>query len=99
MTSQELQNQLESGKVLVDFYADWCGPCKIMEPVVRKVSEKHDLDLLKVDVDDSRELAEEYSIRSIPTVILFDDGEEIGRAVGTYPAHRLSVELGLVDAD
>jgi thioredoxin 1 len=71
--------------VLVDFYADWCGPCRMAEPLVEKIDEDNDwLKVVKVDVDNSGELSFNNSVRSVPTFIVFDHGEEIGRSVGYH---------------
>jgi len=77
--------------VLVDFYADWCGPCKIMAPVLDDVARKHAGDLLVVKLDTDRNPAtgQRFGIRGIPTLILFRKGEEVGRRVGAVPAADL----------
>ena len=70
--------------VLVDFWAAWCGPCKMAEPVLDELSEsyKGKVDVAKVDVDSNQESTQKYGIMSIPTTVLFKDGEEIGRQIG-----------------
>jgi thioredoxin 1 len=68
------------GKVLVDFYADWCGPCKMLSPIMEDISNKHHV--FKVNVDTSMELAEEFGISAIPCVLVFEDGKEINRSIG-----------------
>ena len=80
-------NELIKEKVLVDFYANWCGPCKMLAPVLEKVS--NDIKIIKVNVDSNQELAREYGIMSIPCLILFDGGEEIKRNVGFMPEAKL----------
>ena len=75
----------ESNKVvLVDFYADWCGPCKMMSPVIDKIAEEADdrVKVCKLNVDDAQDIAVEYNVMSIPTLILFKDGNEVNRLVG-----------------
>lgn len=69
--------------VVVDFYADWCGPCQMLKPILEKISEERsDVKIVKVNVDDSRELAQEYGIFSIPTVLLFKGGNIVDKFVG-----------------
>lgn len=74
------------GRVLVDFYADWCGPCKMLGPLLEKVD---NVDVLKVNVDNNQELARKYGVMSIPCLILFDEGREIKRNVGFIPEVKL----------
>ena len=73
--------------VLVDFYADWCAPCKYVAPLMDELAKTHEGTLLvvKIDTDQAPDLSQKWSIRSIPTVILFKDGEEVGRSVGFEP--------------
>lgn len=71
--------EIASGKVVVDFYATWCGPCRMLAPVLDGVLEGHpEIKLLRVDVDRNTDLAKRYGIMSIPTLILFEDGKESG---------------------
>ena len=71
------------GTVLVDFYADWCGPCKMLGPVIEELSNEYtDIKFAKVNVDDNMDLAEKFSIMSIPQVYMFKDGEVIGKFGG-----------------
>lgn len=72
--------------VLVDFWADWCGPCKMLGPIVDAVAEeKTDIKVGKVNIDEQGELAVKYNVMSIPTLILFKDGEPSKREVGVIP--------------
>lgn len=77
------------------FYADWCGPCKLMKPVVDKIAEEHNLKLIEVNVDEQRNVAAKYGVRSIPTLVLLQDGEEIARTSGANTFARTSSALGL----
>lgn len=74
-------------RVLVDFYADWCGPCKMLGPVLSKVSDS--IKVLKVNVDSNQDLAREYGVMSIPCVVLFEDGKEVKRSVGFVSEAKL----------
>ncbi len=75
-----------NGTALVDFYADWCGPCKMMAPIVAEIAEERsDVKIGKIDVDASPELAMKYSVSSIPTLIAFENGRETGRIIGYRP--------------
>lgn len=67
-------------EVLVDFYADWCGPCKMLGPIMDEISKEKTV--FKVNVDDEQDLAMEYGVMSIPCVIAFKDGKEVNRSVG-----------------
>lgn len=69
-------------KAVVDFYANWCGPCKMFGPVFENVSNKNDYNFIKLDVDKYSEVAREYGVMSIPTVILFENGKEVKRFTG-----------------
>jgi len=78
------------GKVLVDFWAGWCGPCKMLSPVVDQLSDEVDgVKFVGVDVDDSERLAIKYGISSIPCLILFENGAEVKRSVGFQPKPAL----------
>lgn len=70
--------------VLVDFYADWCGPCKMAEPVLEELSDeyKDKISIVKINVDENKEVTMKYQIMSIPTTILFVDGKEAGKQIG-----------------
>ena len=81
--ASEFKQIIASGTVLVDFYADWCGPCRMLAPVLEQVDkERPDVTILKVDVDTFRGLAQQFSIHSIPTMKLFRDGEPIATKAG-----------------
>lgn len=70
-------------RVLVDFYAEWCGPCKMLGPVIEEISEEIDnCEFYKVNIDEAGELAERYGIMSIPTLLIFEKGELVNQVVG-----------------
>ncbi|WP_459193926.1 thioredoxin [Halosimplex sp. J119] len=77
------------GVVLVDFYADWCGPCKMLEPIVEDLAETTDATVAKVDVDAHQGLAREYGVQGVPTMFLFVDGEATERRVGVQDEAEL----------
>jgi thioredoxin 1 len=79
------------GLVMVDFWAEWCGPCRIIAPVLEEIAEAADGDvtLMKVNVDESSALAARYDIRSIPTILFIKDGEIVDRVVGAVPRATL----------
>ena len=84
--SAEFNNETAKGKVLVDFFATWCGPCKMLAPIVEKVASEHeDIAVLKIDVDEVPDVAAKYGIRSIPTLILFEDGKAVDMKLGYMP--------------
>lgn len=87
---------LESEKpVLVDFFATWCGPCRQMSPILDQVSEERsDVKIVKVDVDENQNLAAEYGVMSIPTLIYFKGGKAVSQAVGARS--KASLEMMLV---
>ena len=73
-------NELIKEKTLVDFYANWCGPCKMIAPELEKV--ESNVKVIKVDVDEFEELARTYGVMSIPTLVLFENGKEVKRTIG-----------------
>ena len=86
---------LESDKpVLVDFWAAWCGPCRVVAPVLEEIaSERDDLRIVKRDVDANQQTAANYDVLSIPTMILFKNGQVAKKIIGAYPKKRLESEL------
>lgn len=85
----------QDGKtVLVDFWATWCGPCRMIAPVLEEVAkERPDVTVCKVDVDEERDLALEYGVSSIPTLLVFRDGKVVNQSVGAMPKERILAML------
>ena len=79
--------------VLVDFYADWCGPCQMLEPVLEELAADTDAAIAKVDVDEHQGLAAANGVQGVPTMLLYADGQQAGRHVGMKPAEQLRSEI------
>ena len=84
--------------VLVDFWAEWCGPCHAVAPILDRIVEERagEIKLVKVNIDEEPEIAERYGIASIPTMVLFKDGEPAAAAIGAQPKNALEAQLGPV---
>lgn len=86
----EFANEVKDGLVLIDFYADWCGPCKMLSPILEQINkENKDIKVVKINIDDSRMLASYYQVQSIPTLVLLKDGEFIHRMIGFNPKKKI----------
>ncbi len=85
------------GKVIVDFWAEWCGPCHAVSPVLDKIAQERQgaLKLVKVNIDENQDLAGRYGVMSIPTMILFKDGEPAAATMGARPKGDIEKQLGL----
>jgi thioredoxin 1 len=95
------QEVLQSDKpVIVDFWAEWCGPCHAVSPVLDKIAEERsdELRLVKVNIDEEPSLAQKYGVVSIPTIVLFKNGEPAAAAVGAQPKTAIERSLGLSEA-
>ena len=97
-TSFEQEVLQSEGKVLVDFWADWCGPCHAVAPVLDRIADERDLKLVKVNIDQEQELAMRYGVASFPLMILFENGEPIAQVVGAQPKGSIERALGLAEA-
>jgi thioredoxin 1 len=103
VTEQSFEQEvLQSEKpVIVDFWAEWCGPCHAVAPVLDRIVEERngDLKLVKVNIDEQPALSQRYGVQSIPTMILFKGGEPAASAIGAQPKPALEKALGLADSD
>ena len=91
---KNFKKEIESGKVLVDFNATWCGPCRMLKPMLDEFAESSKVKVLSVDVDKSENLAREFGIMSIPCLILFENGTEINRSIGLIGLSELKEFVG-----
>ena len=83
INTEEFRENIKKGRVVVDFFATWCGPCKMISPVIESISTELDnISFYKVDVDKNEDIAREYGIMSIPTIIIFEDGKVVNSIVG-----------------
>jgi thioredoxin 1 len=102
VTEQSFEQEVLQSEtpVLVDFWAEWCGPCHAVAPVLDRIVDERngDLKLVKVNIDEEQELAMRYGVQSIPTMILFKNGEPAAAAIGAQPKPALEKALGLVEA-
>lgn len=81
--------------VLVDFNADWCGPCKMIRPILEGIASEHDeYKIVSINVDNEEKLAEEYNVFSIPCLVLFKDGAEVNRSIGLIPKEQIESMFG-----
>jgi thioredoxin 1 len=82
--------------VIVDLWAEWCGPCKMMEPILIEIAEKfkENVKLVKLNIDENQKTAADYNVMNIPTLILFKDGKEVDRLIGALPKNQLAKRIG-----
>ena len=82
------------GTVLIDFWANWCGPCRMLSPIVDQVAEQHnDVKVGKIDIDAQPELANQFGVMSIPTLIVFRNGQKVNESVGLIPKENVEALL------
>ncbi len=94
LENENLEEIVKNGVHLVDFFADWCGPCKMLMPVLESISDK--VSIIKVNVDEHQDLATKYSIMSIPTLIIFKNGEVVKELIGFRSGEQLLDEINNV---
>ena len=91
----EFYSSIAHGLTFSDFYADWCGPCKVMEPAIKQLDEAYHekVNFVKVDTDKYPEIAQKYGVSSIPRFIIFKDGKPVDEAMGAVPKSKLEEKL------
>ena len=85
----EFNELIKEGTVLVDFFATWCGPCKMLSPILEELSEESDVLIVKVDVDEAGPLAAQYGIQAVPTLMLFKNGQRVDVRMGYQNKNQL----------
>jgi len=96
ITADNFKGTIEkTGIVLLDFWAEWCGPCHAVSPVLDRIADEHDVKLVKVNIDEQQDLALRYGVASIPFMVLFENGEPQASAIGAMPKGSLEKALGL----
>lgn len=95
LTDDNFTSSVAEGLFLVDFYADWCGPCKMLSPILEETAPEYEgkIEFAKVNADDNPETAQKYNVMSLPTLVVFKDGAEIGRMVGFQSKDMLMQKL------
>lgn len=90
-TKDNFQTEIKNGVVLVDFYADWCGPCRMLTPVLEKLAKElaPGVTIAKLDIDEAQDIASSFEVTSVPTLILFRQGKEVGRLIGLRDADSI----------
>lgn len=98
LNNKNFKTVARNGLVLVDFWASWCGPCKMIAPILNEIAEEYhgQVTIAKVNVDENKQISNKYNIRNIPTMILFQDGKQVKRIMGVKPKKALLKEIGLL---
>ena len=90
LSNENFNDEIQGKTILVDFYADWCGPCKILSPTVEQIAkENSNIKAVKINVDNQQDLAQKYAIRSIPTLVFMENGVEVDRAIGALNKNQI----------
>lgn len=87
LKEEKFEEEIQTGLVLVDFYADWCGPCRALGEILESLE---NVNILKINVDEHQDLAMKFGVMSIPTMILFKDGTEVSKKIGALPKSELT---------
>ncbi len=97
LTNKNFDSIIGNGVTLVDFWEDWCGPCKMQAPVIDELGEKYEgkVTVAKLNVDDEPSIAARFGVMSIPTLIVYREGEEVTRRVGVQSLDQIEVMLGV----
>ena len=91
ITNVQFDEVISKGVVVIDFFANWCGPCKMLAPVLEEVaSDRDELKVVKMDIDENMELAKTYGVMSVPTLMLFKDGNMISKKIGFMPKELIT---------
>ena len=95
LNEDNFDEKIASGVTLVDFFATWCGPCKMLGPVIEELGEESDgsYKVFKLDVDEGADIAMDYGVMSVPTMVIFKNGEEFGRMIGVRPKAEILEEI------
>jgi thioredoxin 1 len=91
LTNENFHNEIKSGITVVDFWAPWCGPCRMIAPMVEELDEEmSDINFAKLNVDEAQDIAVQFGVMSIPTIIFFKDGEQKDSVVGVVPKDKIT---------
>lgn len=94
LNQNNFKHEISNGVVVVDMYADWCGPCRALSPILQEMDGKIEgVTFAKLNVDEANSIASEYGVVSIPTVIIFKNGQEVNRIIGLYPRQKYEEEI------
>ncbi len=92
-SKEQFVKEIQTGNVIVDFFANWCGPCRMLAPVLEELEEKYGYKVIKVNVDEQIEIASEYFVSSIPLLVFYKDGKKVGENLGYLAYPQLEKKL------